>query len=251
MYNQNVTTKLRDNAKKALNKINKIVIKDIEVPGAFEIPVMISRIAKKYDGFIAIGCIIKGQTKNFDLISEAITNGIMQISIQEKKPIGNAILTCFNQAQAKNRFDKGTEAADAVISVLKNESKKNKNSSPRIKIIQKIYGSLLNPDEEIIYSKNQYRKYIKDVVSGTLERTELIEEIVIKSLQKDINLKKTDKILKIILFAAVFEFMYKHNIPKKVVISEYVRASEFFLEKAQISYLNAILDKLSKLIRKE
>ena len=124
MYNQNVTTKLRDNAKKALNKINKIVIKDIEVPGAFEIPVMISRIAKKYDGFIAIGCIIKGQTKNFDLISEAITNGIMQISIQEKKPIGNAILTCFNQGQAKNRFDRGTEAANAVISVLKNGSKK-------------------------------------------------------------------------------------------------------------------------------
>ena len=129
--------------------------------------------------------------------------------------------------------------------------KKNKNSSPRIKIIQKIYGSLLNPDEKIIYSKNQYKKYIKDIVSGTLERTELIEETIIKSLQKDINLKKTDKILKIILFAAVFEFMYKHNIPKKVVISEYVRASEFFLEKAQISYLNAILDKLSKLIRKE
>ena len=129
--------------------------------------------------------------------------------------------------------------------------KKNKNSSPRIKIIQKIYGSLLNPDEKIIYSKNQYKKYIKDIVSGTLERTELIEETIIKSLQKDIDLKKTDKILKIILFAAVFEFMYKHNIPKKVVISEYVRASEFFLEKAQISYLNAILDKLSKLIRKD
>ena len=124
MYNRNVTTKLRVNAKKVLNKINKIVIKDIEVPGAFEIPVMISRIAKKYDGFIAIGCIIKGQTKNFDLISEAITNGIMQISIQEKKPIGNAILTCFNQGQAKNRFDRGTEAANAVISVLKNGSKK-------------------------------------------------------------------------------------------------------------------------------
>ena len=131
------------------------------------------------------------------------------------------------------------------------DQKKNKNSSPRVKVIQKIYGSLMNPDEEIIYPKSQYKKYIKDVVSGTLERIELIEETVIHSLQNDINLKKTDKILKIILFAAVFEFMYKHSIPKKVVISEYVRASEFFLEKAQISYLNAILDKLSKLIRKE
>ena len=131
------------------------------------------------------------------------------------------------------------------------DQKKHKNSSPRVKIIQKIYSSLLNPGEEIVYSKNQYKKYIKDVVSGTLERIELIEETIIKSLQQDINLKKTDKILKIILFAAVFEFMFKHSIPKKVVISEYVRASEFFLEKAQISYLNAILDKLSKLIRKE
>lgn len=108
----------------------------------------------------------------------------------------------------------------------------------------------MNPDEVIIYSKNQYKKYIKDVVSGTLERIELIEETIINNLERDINLKKTDKLLKIILFAAVFELMYKHSIPKKVVISEYVKASEFFLEKAQISYLNAILDKLSKLIRK-
>ena len=131
------------------------------------------------------------------------------------------------------------------------EQKKNKNSSPRIKVIQKIYGSLMNPDEKIIYPKNQYRKYIKDVVSGTLERTELIEETIIKHLDKDIDLKKTDKLLKIILFSAVFELMFKHNTPKNVIISEYVLASEFFLEKAQISYLNAILDKLSKLIRNQ
>ena len=131
------------------------------------------------------------------------------------------------------------------------EQKKNKNSSPRIKVIQKIYGSLMNPDEKIIYPKNQYRKYIKDVVSGTLERTELIEETIIKHLGKDIDLKKTDKLLKIILFSAVFELMFKHNTPKNVIISEYVLASEFFLEKAQISYLNAILDKLSKLIRNQ
>ena len=131
------------------------------------------------------------------------------------------------------------------------DQKKSKNSSPRIKVIQKIYGSLMNPDEEIIYPKNQYKKYIKDVVSGTLERTELIEETIIKHLDKDIDLKRTDKLLKIILFSAVFELMFKHNTPKNVIISEYVLASEFFLEKAQISYLNAILDKLSKLIRKQ
>ena len=131
------------------------------------------------------------------------------------------------------------------------DQKKYKNSSPRVKVIQKIYGSLMNPDEEIIYPKSQYKKYIKDVVSGTLERTELIEETIIKYLDKDIDLKKTDKLLKIILFSAVFEFMFKQNTPKNVIISEYVRASEFFLEKTQISYLNAILDKLSKFTRKE
>ena len=129
--------------------------------------------------------------------------------------------------------------------------KNSKNSSPRIKVVQKIYGSLMNPDEKIIYPKNQYKKYIKDVVSGTLERGELIEETIIKNLSKDIDLSKTDKLLKIILFSAVFELMFRHNTPKNVIISEYVKASEFFLEKAQISYLNAILDKISRLIRKD
>ncbi len=109
----------------------------------------------------------------------------------------------------------------------------------------------MNPDEKIIYPKNQYKKYIKDVVSGTLERGELIEETIIKNLNEDIDLNKTDKLLKIILFSAVFELMFRHNTPKNVVISEYVKASEFFLEKAQISYLNAILDKISRLIRKD
>ena len=130
------------------------------------------------------------------------------------------------------------------------DQKKYKNSSPRVKVIQKIYGYLMNPDEEIIYPKNQYKKYIKDVVSGTLERTELIEETIINHLHKDIDLEKTDKLLKIILFSAVFELMFKHNTPKNVIINEYVKASEYFLEKAQVSYVNAILDKLSKLIRK-
>ena len=123
----------------------------------------------------------------------------------------------------------------------------DKNSLPRVRIVQKIYGSLMNPEETIVYPKSQYKKFIKDVVSGTLERIELIEETITNHLEKDINFKKTDKLLKIILFSAVFELMYKHNIPKNVVISEYVQASEYFLEKAQISYLNAILDKLSKL----
>ena len=77
--------------------------------------------------------------------------------------------------------------------------KKHKNNSPRIRIIQKIYGSLMNPDEAIVYPKNQYKKFIKDVVSGTLERTELIEETILNNLGEDISLEKTDKLLKIIL----------------------------------------------------
>ena len=131
------------------------------------------------------------------------------------------------------------------------DQKKFKNPSPRIKIIQKIYNSLMNPTAEIQYPKNQYKKFIKDVVSGTLERSELIEETINKHLNNDINLEKTDKLLKIILFAAIFELMFKHNNPKKVIISEYLLASEFFLEKVQIGYLNAILDKLSKVLRKD
>tara|TARA_Y100001958_G_C21108905_1_gene456488 strand:- start:397 stop:792 length:396 start_codon:yes stop_codon:yes gene_type:complete len=125
-----------------------------------------------------------------------------------------------------------------------------KNLSPRVKIIQKLYSKALNPDEEIIYNKSQYKKFIKDVTEGTIERRELIEETIEKFLKKDINLKRTDQILKIIIYAAVFELLYKHNNSKKVIISEYLKTSHFFLEKAQIKYLNAILDKLSNLIRK-
>ena len=130
-------------------------------------------------------------------------------------------------------------------------SRLNKKSAPRIKVVQKIYGSLMNPDEVIIFPKGQYKKFIKDVVLGTIERKELIEETILKNIPKDIDLKKTDKLLKIILFAAVFELMFKHNNPIKVIISEYVKTSEFFIEKIQTKYLNAILDKLSKKIRNE
>ena len=118
------------------------------------------------------------------------------------------------------------------------DQKKFKNPSPRIKIIQKIYNSLLNPGTKIEFPKNQYKKFIKDVVNGTLERSDLIEEKIIQYLDNDIDLKKTDKLLKIILYAAVFELLFKHNNPKKVIISEYLLASEYFLEKVQIGYLN-------------
>tara|TARA_B100000963_G_C22617643_1_gene668191 strand:- start:1417 stop:1815 length:399 start_codon:yes stop_codon:yes gene_type:complete len=126
-----------------------------------------------------------------------------------------------------------------------------KTTSPRVKVIQKIYGSLMNPDEEIFYPKSQFKKFIKDVTEGTLERKEFIEETVTKYLNNDLNLNKTDKLLKIIIFAAVFELLYKHNTPVKVIISEYLKTSEFFLEQSQINYLNAILDKISKHLRKD
>ena len=109
---------------------------------------------------------------------------------------------------------------------------------------------MMNPGVEIQYPKNQYKKFIKDVVTGTLERAELIEETINKNLTNDIDLVKTDKLLKIILFAAVFELIFKQNTPVKVIISEYLLTSEYFLEKIQIGYLNAILDKISKVIRK-
>ena len=129
--------------------------------------------------------------------------------------------------------------------------KKSKITSPRIKVIQKLYSSIINPNSEIKYPKSQYKKFIKDVVIGTLERSELIEETISTHLNSDIDLKKTDKLLKIILFAGTFELMFKHNTPKKVIISEYLVASEHFLEKIQIGYLNAILDKIAKILRKD
>ena len=109
----------------------------------------------------------------------------------------------------------------------------------------------MNPDAIIEYPKSQYKKFIKDIVTGTLERSDLIEDQIKSFLGNDINLVKTDKLLKIILFAAIFELMFKHNTPKKVIINEYLLASEHFLEKIQIGYLNAILDKISKELRKD
>ena len=97
---------------------NKFITDWIQVPGVFEIPVTISKNIKKYDGIIALGCVIKGQTPHFDFISQSSTDAIMKLSIDSKKPIGNGIITCLNMAQARARRKKGAEAAEAVISVL-------------------------------------------------------------------------------------------------------------------------------------
>ena len=109
----------------------------------------------------------------------------------------------------------------------------------------------MNSEAKIEYPKSQYKKFIKDVVEGTLERSDLIEETIQSHLSSDINLTKTDKLLKIVLFAAIYELLFRHNTPKKVIISEYLLASEHFLEKIQIGYLNAILDKIAKELRNE
>ncbi len=104
--------------KSAKNNLNNFSLKVIKVPGVFEIPITISKNIKKYDAFIALGCVIKGQTPHFDFISSASTQAIMDISVNSKKPIGNGIITCLNIKQAKARGKKGKEAAQAVISVL-------------------------------------------------------------------------------------------------------------------------------------
>ena len=115
-YYKDISSGLLKSATNLLPKNSKVKI--INVPGVFEIPVTISKNIKKFDGFIALGCVIKGQTPHFDFISQASTNAIMKLSINSKKPIGNGIITCLNMKQAKARKKKGAEAANAVLSVL-------------------------------------------------------------------------------------------------------------------------------------
>ena len=116
-YYKYISTNMLQSAVKHIDKKSKF--NAIRVPGVFEIPVVISKNIKKYDGFIALGCVIKGETPHFDFISQATTNAIMQLSIDYKKPIGNAIITTLNKDQAYNRsIKKGKEAAAAVFSVL-------------------------------------------------------------------------------------------------------------------------------------
>ena len=115
-YYEDIAKDLLDSALRLIPKSN--FIKIIKVPGVFEIPVTISKNIKKYDAFLALGCVIKGETPHFDFISQASTNAIMNLSIRNQKPIGNGIITCLNMKQAKVRKKKGAEAAKAVISIL-------------------------------------------------------------------------------------------------------------------------------------
>ena len=114
-YYEDISSSLLKGAK---NNLNNFSLKVIKVPGVFEIPITISKNVKKYDAFIALGCVMKGETPHFDFISNATTQAIMNLSVKSKKPIGDGIITCLNMNQAKARGKKGKEAAKAVISVL-------------------------------------------------------------------------------------------------------------------------------------
>ena len=115
-YYRDISTALLKSAKNELKNFAKINV--ISVPGVFEIPVVISKNLKKYDGFVALGCVIKGQTPHFDFISKSTTDAIMNISVESKKPVGNGIITCLNKNQAIARGKKGREAANAVKIIL-------------------------------------------------------------------------------------------------------------------------------------
>ena len=115
-YYKDISTALLKSAKNELKNFAKINV--ISVPGVFEIPVVISKNLKKYDGFVALGCVIKGQTPHFDFISKSTTDAIMNISVESKKPVGNGIITCLNKNQAIARGKKGREAANAVKTIL-------------------------------------------------------------------------------------------------------------------------------------
>ena len=126
-----------------------------------------------------------------------------------------------------------------------NEARQN----PRTIVIQKLYGHHLNKDSEITFPKHRYKKFIRDVVNGTIERRELIQNLMDNELKEDINENKTVLIVKLMIMAAIYEFMFMHKTPVKVVISEYLKTADFFVQESQKAYLNAILEKVSKVSR--
>ena len=130
-------------------------------------------------------------------------------------------------------------------------NEKNESLNPRIIVIQKLYTHYLNKDSELYFPKHRYKKFIKDTVSGTIEREELLLENLNMILKDEFNPFRTDLILKLMILSATFELMFSHKTPINVIVSEYVKISDFFLETAHKSYLNAILDKVSKNVRKD
>jgi len=130
---------------------------------------------------------------------------------------------------------------------MKNEALQN----PRVIVIQKLYSHHLNKDSEITFPKHRYKKFIKDVVNGTIERKELIQNLIGGELKKYINENKTELMVKLMIMAAIYEFMFMHKTPVKVVISEYLKVADFFVQESQKGFLNVILEKASKVSRNE
>ena len=122
-------------------------------------------------------------------------------------------------------------------------------NNPRVIIIQKLYGKFFNDDEKINFPKHRFKKFIKDIVFGTIERNELLTEELYKNLGKEFNLDKLDKLFQVILMSATYEFLYKPNLSINIIIKEYLNASNFFLNDSQTKYLNALLDNIAKKIR--
>ena len=125
----------------------------------------------------------------------------------------------------------------------------NPNQSPRVIIIQKLYGNFFNDDSDLKFSKHRFKKFIKDVVLGTIERDDVINDELKNHLSDDLEIDNLDKVFQVIIKSAIFEFLYKPKISTKIIIKEYLDASNFFLDDSQTKYLNAILDKISRKIR--
>ena len=126
---------------------------------------------------------------------------------------------------------------------------KKENANPRVVVIQKLYTHYLNKDAQLYFPKHKYKKFIKDVVIGTIERKDLIQKLIDNELKDFINEYKTELMVKLMILAAMYEFMFMHKTPIKVIIAEYLKVSDFFVESSQKKFLNAILDKASKISR--
>ena len=123
------------------------------------------------------------------------------------------------------------------------------NRNPRVIVIQKIYSKIYNKDIELTFPSHRFKKFIKDVVNGTIEREELINDEIKNHLDNDVKIKNLDKVFEVIIKSAIFELLYKPNTPSNIIIKEYLNASNFFINVSQTKFLNAILDKISKKIR--
>ena len=122
-------------------------------------------------------------------------------------------------------------------------------NNPRVIIIQKLYGQFFNKEEKLAFPKHRFKKFIKDVVNGTLERDEIITDEINNHLNTDLNMIRLDKVFQVIIKSAIFEFLYKPRTSTKIIIKEYLKASNFFIDISQTKYLNALLDKISKKVR--